>query len=100
LTISCSSGSIKPVHEGWQASGTTLSTLRFVTHALRGWPTPLGVTINSATAVFDQNGSMIDQAAVCQLQTMVGQLLDFAANFRSPSQDAFRQSLPPSRRPP
>jgi FMN reductase len=74
------------VAAGWQATGTTLSTLRFVTHALRGWPTPLGVTINSATAIFDQHGSMIDPATVRQLQVMVGQLLDFASRFRSHGQ--------------
>lgn len=33
---------------GWQAAGSTLATLRTISHALRGWPTPLGVTINSS----------------------------------------------------
>ena len=33
---------------GWQACTTTLVTIRSTIHALRGWPTPLGVTINSA----------------------------------------------------
>jgi FMN reductase len=32
---------------GWQASITTLVGLRTIVHALRGWPTPLGVAINS-----------------------------------------------------
>jgi FMN reductase len=31
---------------GWQAAVTTLVTLRQITHALRGWPTPLGLAIN------------------------------------------------------
>lgn len=34
---------------GWQAAVTTLQTLRSIAHALRGWPTPLGAAINSAT---------------------------------------------------
>lgn len=34
---------------GWQAAVTTLQTLRSIVHALRGWPTPLGAAINSAT---------------------------------------------------
>lgn len=32
---------------GPQALGVTLSGLRGIVHALRGWPTPLGVTLNS-----------------------------------------------------
>lgn len=35
---------------GWQATATTLASLRSTVHALRGWPTPLGVTINSTQA--------------------------------------------------
>ena len=41
---------------GWQAAASTLNTLRTVTHALRGWPTPLGVAVNSALAL-DQEGT-------------------------------------------
>ena len=32
---------------GWQGAVVTLSALRAVVHALRGWPTPIGVAINS-----------------------------------------------------
>ena len=32
----------------------TLSALRDIVHALRGWPTPLGAAINSAESVFDE----------------------------------------------
>lgn len=35
---------------GWQATASTLAALRSTVHALRGWPTPLGVTINSTPA--------------------------------------------------
>jgi FMN reductase len=31
---------------GWQAAVATLGDLRQVTHALRGWPTPLGIAVN------------------------------------------------------
>lgn len=31
---------------GWQTGGATLSALRSIVHALRGWPTPLGLTVN------------------------------------------------------
>jgi FMN reductase len=33
---------------GWQAAVGTLDQLRAIGHALRAWPTPLGVAINSA----------------------------------------------------
>jgi FMN reductase len=33
---------------GWQACGTTLVSVRSAIHALRGWPTPYGVMVNSA----------------------------------------------------
>lgn len=33
---------------GWQAAVSTLQALRTIVHALRGWPTPMGVAINSA----------------------------------------------------
>lgn len=32
---------------GWQAVGITLTGLRSVVHALRGWPTPLGAGLNT-----------------------------------------------------
>jgi FMN reductase len=35
------------VADGWQATVTTLTSLRSIVHALRGWPTPLGVAINA-----------------------------------------------------
>ncbi len=38
------------VADGWQATVTTLISLRSIVHALRGWPTPLGVAINVADA--------------------------------------------------
>jgi FMN reductase len=33
---------------GWQAAVSTLAALRQTVHALRGWPTPLGLPINVA----------------------------------------------------
>ena len=33
---------------GWQSCGTTLTSVRSAVHALRGWPTPFGMTVNSA----------------------------------------------------
>lgn len=65
---------------GWQATGGTLQGLRTVIHALRGWPTPLGVAVNSAEAPFDEGGS--PKAAVrTQLDTLASQVVDAAARF-------------------
>ena len=32
---------------GWQSTGVVLSAFRSIVHALRGWPTPMGVAINT-----------------------------------------------------
>nr|ART38520.1 G25 [uncultured bacterium] len=59
---------------GWQAAVATLTQLRSITHALRGWPTPLGVPINTIGA----GGDPIEQAPVPdQLAMMVGQQFQF-----------------------
>lgn len=59
------------VAAGWQAAVATLMGLRSVIHALRGWPTPLGVAINSA------DGADAIACAEPQMAIMVGQMLDF-----------------------
>jgi FMN reductase len=42
---------------GWQSCGVTLSALRDIVHALRGWPTPLGLVVNTvADNPFDAEG--------------------------------------------
>jgi len=66
------------VAAGWQATGSTLATLRSITHALRGWPTPMAVAINSAQPVFDSEGALIDAAIANQLNVLAGQVVEFA----------------------
>jgi FMN reductase len=63
---------------GWQAGATTLTSLRSTVHALRGWPSPLGVVINSATPQFDETGETIDPKVGEQLATMAKQVVMFA----------------------
>ena len=63
---------------GWQATVSTLHQLRQVTHALRGWPTPLGATINAAITKFEIDGSTSDDAAAGQLRTIGEQVVEFA----------------------
>jgi FMN reductase len=65
--------------DGWQACGTTLSALRTIIHALRGWPTPLGVTFNpSAGALFNEAGDLAEARDIAQIDLLVRQVLEFA----------------------
>jgi FMN reductase len=63
--------------QGWQATVTTLASLRSVVHALRGWPTPLGVALNSADHVFE-DGEVVDSGVATQLEVMGRQIVAFA----------------------
>jgi FMN reductase len=63
---------------GWQASVTTLGALRSVVHALRGWPTPLGVSVNSAEVTFDDAGGCSDPQVGAALRTVGAQVAEFA----------------------
>src|SRR5215475_12814999 len=63
---------------GWQAAVGTLGQLRNIGHALRAWPTPLGVAINSADKIFDDSGALIDDAVQGQLNMLATQVLTFA----------------------
>lgn len=62
---------------GWQATGSTLAALRSIVHALRGWPTPLGATINCSGGIF-KGASCSDAAAVGQLELVGKQVVEFA----------------------
>ena len=66
---------------GWQAAGSTLQALRAVVHALRGWPTPLGVAVNSELPVWSADGSVVDQALIAQLEIMTAQVTGFARRW-------------------
>jgi FMN reductase len=70
---------------GWQATGSTLATLRSIVHALRGWPTPLGAAINSVGGIF-KDGKCTDEGAARQLDLVGHQVYEFARlRFRDPS---------------
>jgi FMN reductase len=62
---------------GWQATSSTLSTLRTIVHALRGWPTPLGAAVNSSGGIF--SGERCSDPKVIDLLDEVGrQVVEFA----------------------
>ena len=64
--------------EGAQAAGTTLTTLRSIIHALRGWPTPFGAALNANSGSFDAEGACVDPKDAWQLATVGEQVLEFA----------------------
>lgn len=63
---------------GWQAGAQTLAALRSIVHALRGWPTPLGASLNTSTGVFDASGQCVDLSAKMQLEAVGKQVVEFA----------------------
>ncbi|MCT2582449.1 NADPH-dependent FMN reductase [Actinophytocola gossypii] len=63
---------------GWQAAVTTLTSLRSIVHALRGWPTPLGAAVNSADVLFDPDGDCSDEKVAASLRTIGSQVVEFA----------------------
>jgi FMN reductase len=69
---------------GWQAAAATLTGLRSIAHALRGWPTPLGVALNTSEPVFGPDGALVDAAALGQLEILADQVVSFARRQAGP----------------
>lgn len=63
---------------GWQAGAQTLAALRSIVHALRGWPTPLGASLNTSTGIFDAAGNCVDLSTKMQLESIGRQVVEFA----------------------
>lgn len=64
---------------GWQATGVTLGALRGVVHAMRGWPTPVGIGVNSIVQKpFSHEGRLIDQDIAALIDTQSNQIMTFA----------------------
>lgn len=59
---------------GWQAAVTTLAALRGIVHALRGWPAPLGVAVNTSEPGLDAH-------ARAQLEATAAQVVEFALRW-------------------
>ena len=68
---------------GWQAAGQTLTALRSIAHALRGWPTPLGAMLNTSLPIFDEDGNCTDINAAFQLESVGQQVTRFALMARA-----------------
>lgn len=63
---------------GWQGPNQVLSGLRSIGHALRAWPTPMGVGINTEKVKFGQDGCRYTAAVEQQLEIMAHQVVDCA----------------------
>ena len=67
---------------GWQGCNTTLGAMRSIVHALRGWPTPLGVTLNTAgVKLFDAQGQCLDTQVAASLKLLAEQVVNPAGVF-------------------
>jgi len=62
---------------GWQGPSSVISALRNTVHSLRGWPTPLGVAVNTDVAKF-VGGACSDATVTQRLAVMAGHVVDFA----------------------
>jgi FMN reductase len=63
---------------GWQATTTTILAMRSVVHALRGWPVPMGATLNTSEPIFDADGNCLSPQVEAQLARVAGQVVQFA----------------------
>ncbi|NWK94448.1 FMN reductase [Sphingobium lactosutens] len=68
---------------GWQGANGTLVALRAVTHSLRGWPTPMGIAVNTAEPVFDADGKCLNAGLTSQAKIMAEQILRFLRRARA-----------------
>ncbi|RIV39224.1 NADPH-dependent FMN reductase [Micromonospora radicis] len=68
------------VAKGWQAGVGTLTTLRSIVHALRGWPTPYGCVVNTSPGAGPGSGLDGARDGLCLL---AGELYQAAQLFDS-----------------
>lgn len=67
--------------EGPQALGSTMASLRAVVHALRGWPTPFGAAVNTATRPFDEQGRVVDDGVRRSCEMVAEEVVGFARRW-------------------
>lgn len=68
---------------GWQGAAAALTGLRAIVHALRGWNTPIGITVNTAEPAFDDDGNWLDSKLADQGSLMAAQIVRFAHQSRA-----------------
>jgi FMN reductase len=73
-------GCIVTAH-GLQGAGATLISVRSIVHSLRGWPTPLGVTLNTLES--PAAGDTATDRTHEQVRLLARQVVDFARRWRA-----------------
>jgi len=68
--------------DGVQATVQTVDTLRNIAHALRAWPTPLGVTVHEAARSL-RDGKVHDEQTAALLRTLGAQVVEFVRARRA-----------------
>ncbi len=64
---------------GEQGAGVTLSAMRDIVHALRGWPTPVGVAVNAGgQSIFSDDGTLTSASVAKAVSAQAEQLLAFS----------------------
>jgi FMN reductase len=63
---------------GWQACGVTLMSMRGIVHAMRGWPTPHGITVNTVAQRAIVEGRIADPALREAIALQARQVVQFA----------------------
>ncbi len=63
---------------GSQAGGTTLTAVRSIIHAMRGWPTPFGAAMSVNSDSFGPDGRPLEPRDAWQLDTVAAQVVQFA----------------------
>ena len=69
--------------DGIQAMGSTLNTLRSITHALRGWPTPFAAIVNSGARPFGPDGVCKSSEVEQSLRLVAAEVVEFAKMKRA-----------------
>jgi FMN reductase len=80
--------------DGIQAMGSTLATLRSITHALRGWPTPFAAVLNAASKPFLADGTCKSTEIEQSLRLVAAQVVEFAEMRRAAAAEATRHAPP------
>ncbi len=68
---------------GWQGAVSTLNAIRSTVHALRGWPTPLGIAVNTADPLYSADDPGRSNALAGNCAELARQMLEFVSAQRA-----------------